>query len=336
MLQQPSISIESIAGRLEVEFGLQASEIVFLPIGADLNTAAYRVLTRDGCLYFLKLRCGDFKQTSVMVPRLLSDLGLPCLIPPLPTRNGTLWASLDSFNLILYPFIDGQDAYEAGMSDLQWVQLGELLQLIHAASLPAAVLNEIGRETWSSALRESLKTILEALESFPPLEPLRGDMLAFLKAQRGTILGAISQANRLAVGLQRVPPGFCLCHGDLHAGNLLLTPTGDLYLVDWDDLLLAPKEKDLMSVGGGMFGNWRTSSEEETFFYQGYGPVEVNPDAITYYRLERVIADLEVECRQILGVNGNLADRQQAFTWMESNFLPNGALSIALHGAADH
>ena len=53
-------------------------------------------------------------------------------------------------------------------------------------------------------------------------------------------------------------PDFIVCHFDIHAGNILIDDDGSLYIVDWDDPILAPKERDLMYIGGGLLGGWYT------------------------------------------------------------------------------
>ena len=38
----------------------------------------------------------------------------------------------------------------------------------------------------------------------------------------------------------------------VHAGNVLLGDNDKLAIVDWDNPIMAPKERDLMFVGGGI------------------------------------------------------------------------------------
>ena len=40
-------------------------------------------------------------------------------------------------------------------------------------------------------------------------------------------------------------PKFVLCHSDIHAGNVLLGGNETIYIVDWDDPIMAPKELSL-------------------------------------------------------------------------------------------
>jgi spectinomycin phosphotransferase len=150
-----------------------------------------------------------------------------------------------------------------------------------------------------------------------------------LQAKRAEIIDLVERAERLAGVLQARSPEFVLCHADLHAGNFLLDGNGAFYIVDWDTLTLAPKERDLMFIGGGLLGGWRTPEEEETLFYRAYGQRDVDPIALAYYRYERIIQDIAVFCERIFSTNGTGADREQSFHYLASNFLPNGTIKIA-------
>lgn len=69
--------------------------------------------------------------------------------------------------------------------------------------------------------------------------------------------------------------------------------------------------------------------EEEALFYQGYGPTPLDPVALAYYRYERIIEDIAVECRLIFSGAGSDEDRARELRFLMSNFLPNHALAIA-------
>ena len=150
-----------------------------------------------------------------------------------------------------------------------------------------------------------------------------------MKAKRDETLELVERAERLALMLQVQTPEFILCHGDIHAWNLLIDINDALYMVDWDTLIFAPKERDLMFVGGGLGGNGHTLQEEETLFYQGYGQTRINPIAIAYYRYERIIEDIAVYCEQILLTDEGGDDRVQSLENLKSNFKPNGTIKIA-------
>lgn len=80
--------------------------------------------------------------------------------------------------------------------------------------------------------------------------------------------------------------------------NGIIDKKGSLFIVDWDTLVFAPKERDLMFIGAGLGENWCMQNEEK-FFYQGYSQTNINLEAICYYRYERIIEDIVVFCQQI-------------------------------------
>jgi len=109
----------------------------------------------------------------------------------------------------------------------------------------------------------------------------------------------------------------------------LITPTGTLYIVDLDTLILAPKERDLMFVGGGLAGGWHTPQQEEILFYQVYGATQLDGVALAYYRYERIIQDIAVYCEELLSDRGSAEDRAQSLYYLTSNFRPGSVLEIA-------
>jgi spectinomycin phosphotransferase len=76
-------------------------------------------------------------------------------------------------------------------------------------------------------------------------------------------------------------------------------------------------------------GSGRSPQEEETLFYQGYGHTKINPIALAYYRYERIIEDIAIECEQLFLSDDDGEDRIQALANMKSNFRPKGTIAMA-------
>ncbi len=330
MLEKPDLSEEKIAACVREAYGLSVDQVVFLPLGADGNTAVYR-LTSNPPVYFLKLRGGLFDETSVTLPQCLNERGINQIISPLPTKTGWFWTHLGTYTVILYPFVTGRNVYEVNLSDRHWHELGAALKQVHTAVIPPAITNHIRQEDYSPQWRESVKRSLVLAASSDFADPIAAQVVALLRTKRAEILDLVGRAERLAQTLQSQSPEFIVCHSDLHAGNILVDEAHDtFYIVDWDEPILALKERDLMYAGGGLMGRWRTPDEEEALFYTGYGSqAAINQAALAYYRYERIVQDIAIYCEELLLSDEGGADRAQSLYYLQSNFLPGHTVEIA-------
>ena len=136
MLEKPEIPDEKILACLQAEYGLPVLQIAFLPLGGDLSTAVYRLVTQDETPYFCKLKREFFHPVSVALPSFLHQQGITQIIPPLVTTSGQLWAVLDEFHLILYPFVEGTSGYELELTEGQWAVFGAAVRQLHTISAP--------------------------------------------------------------------------------------------------------------------------------------------------------------------------------------------------------
>jgi len=330
MLTKPDIADELIISRLQDEYGLHVATLTFLPIGADLRTAVYRVLAEDGTAYFMKLR-RKFKDVIVRVPLFLKESGVQEIIIPYETKSGQHWADFGEYKIILYPFIEGKDGFERELTDQHRRTLGTAFRKIHSAQIPSELKESIRKETFSSEWRDDMKSYQAQVEKEVFTEPTAAKLVEFMKSKRSEITRLIERSEQIASKLQSEPLELVLCHTDIHGGNILIRTDGQppvIYIVDWDDPILAPKERDLIFIGGGIDEIWKTK-REEAVFYEGYGKMEINIEALAYYRYERVIEDLVVICEQLLTTDGGGADRERSYGWFTSNFEPGQTIEIA-------
>lgn len=154
-------------------------------------------------------------------------------------------------------------------------------------------------------------------------------MALFLKSKSSEILKLVERAETLAITIQKHPLDYVLCHADMHGWNLIVDKENALYIVDWDTLIFAPKERDLMFIGAGIWNSGLTAAEEESLFYQGYGKAEINQDVLAYYRFERIIQDIGDYCEYIFLSDEGGDDRMQCFEYLKSNFLPGSTIERA-------
>lgn len=317
-----------IVACLREAYALPVVQVAFLPLGADLATAVYRAVADDGSAYFLKLRRGSFHAATVQLPHMLSQRGMAQLIAPRPTQTGALWTQLNSFTAVLFPFVAGQHGFAQALSERHWTELGAALRMLHAMDVPPALARTIPREDYGAQWRAQVTAYqaLVAMRQFD--EPAAAQLARLLTEQDATIRQIVARAGQLGRALAAQPPEQCLCHGDIHAGNVLIDGADQLRIVDWDTLIFAPKERDLMFVGAGVGGVWN-DDQEVAWFYNGYGDTTINQAALAYYRYERIVQDIAVTCVQLLESDAGGDDRAEALHQLRSQFAPRNVVAMA-------
>lgn len=329
MLEPPDIPMERIIDCLRVAYDLRIAHIAFLPLGADQNTAVYRAVAEDGAPFFAKLRGGTFDAIAVDLPRFLYERGVAEIIPPLVTTSGQLSADLAPHTVIVYPYIEGRNGNEVTLSPGQWEAFGAAVRRLHSAALPPALAAAIPRETYTPRWRESLRASLERAEAGAPVDPVAAQAIPFLPERREEILDLVERTERFARALRARSVPLVACHSDFHAHNILIDGHDHLYIVDWADPILAPKERDLMFPGGAQGFLGYTVEEEERLFFRGYGHAEVDRTALAYYRYERIIQDLAIFGEQLLMTDEGGADRRQWLRFLLSALDPDGPIAMA-------
>lgn len=322
MLEKPNVADEKIVACLREEYGLRLAEFMFLPLGGDLSSALYRGVAVEGTPYFIKLRRGAFDETTVDLPKFLYAQGITQVIPPLETIRGALRADFGDWKIILYPFVEGRNAYEVALTEQQWSDFGAAMRQIHSVDLPPQLAQNIERETYSPEWRDSTTRLVERVMQETFDDPIMADGAAFLRERSAEALALVQRAKELAEMAQASNLKFGLCHGDLHAGNLLITPHGPAYVVDWDYPVLAPRERDLMFIGGGQGFVADSAEDEERQFYEGYGDLQIDPVALAYYRIERAVTDISVEGERILSATLSAQERAQSLEYFKWEWLP--------------
>ena len=321
MLSKPDISNDTIVSCGLDNFGLRIAEATFLP-SADINSAVFRITTDDRARYLLKLRRADFDEVAVTVPAYLQSQGILGVMAPIATITKQLWIHARGFYWMLYQFFEGKNGFEAPLSPAQWKALGETMRKVHGAILPVDLARRVPHESYSPHNRTIVKALDAQAERLLFDDPVTARLAGFWKTNRTEIMTVVERSEQLAKQMRDRATEFVLCHSDLHAGNVLLGDDDKLAIVDWDNPIMAPKERDLMFIGGGIGDTWNDPREKE-WFYSGYGRAEIDLVAIAYYRYERIVADFAAYGEQIFAMNGPVKDRETGLDRFMNQFRHN-------------
>ncbi len=337
MRTPPELPDGAIAALLREGYGLRLTQSTFLPLGADPDTFAFQVVADGAQAYFLKLRRGPFREVAARMPAFLYASGVRNVMAPLPTAVGTLWTIAHGFAWMLYPYFEGRDGYEVALSRAQWARLGETFRAVHSTRLPPDLAALVPRETYSPRWRDAARAF-DREANLDHDDPAGARLAELWRRNRPEIGRVVERAAELARRLEAMRLEQVVCHADLHGANVLVGPPGSddaLTVVDWDEVILAPKERDLMSVGAGLFGGWTPGgccpdpAMEEPWFSEGYGPAEVDPVALAYYRYERIVADFAAYADEIWNQRIGPEDREIGVSQLAGQFQPGHVVDLA-------
>jgi spectinomycin phosphotransferase len=331
MLQKPPIADEALATCAHATYGITVARLEFLPLGEDTNAGVYRVAASDGSTYFLKVRRGAVYSPSVTVPRALRAAGMAEVVAPLPTITHEPWGTVGEFAVLLYPFVAGESGWDR-MTAARWHAYGAILRRLHTTRLPDEIIRTLPRETFVPAAGP--RAVVEALLAG---EHERGDdseaarqLAAFVREHREEIARILRRADELSQALQGTQAEFVLCHADCHPANLLIAAPDTLHIVDWDQPMLAPRERDLMFVVGTGVGGFVEGSPDAEAFFAGYGPATIDPVALAYYRYEWALQDIGGFADRIFLIPGlEEATKLGAMQWLNVIFKPGAIADMA-------
>jgi spectinomycin phosphotransferase len=249
--------------------------------GADIAAQVWKATTATN-VYAVKWS-GAGTNTGHQFAAFLADSGLPGVPELIRTTEGGLWSVHAKKRLTITPWIDGPRAAETGLTDEQWSEYGVLLRRVHDAEPPPRLREALPKhshiDTRTPALAAEVRTRLETPEGEVEEE------LAAVWTQYDDIITDLLNNRPPAPNGPRV-----VCHGDPHLGNVLIDK--HLHLIDWDDVIYAPREQDLMFMLGGMGDVGPTTPAQLEAFLAGYGPHALDEEAIHYYRHVRAFEDV--------------------------------------------
>jgi spectinomycin phosphotransferase len=329
---RPPVTIRALVAAIRDAYGIVPSRVRFLPLGHDARAWVYRVEELGGGTWLAKLRDGIPELAAVRVPRHLHEGGLKEVVAAITTRSGEPWAAIGAATLVLTPFVEGASAVARPLDDEQWRAYGRFLGALHAVRLPPALARSVPRETFRPYNATGVRALV-AERPLPPRGPQRAGLAAVWRDQAVRITRLLDRAEVLGHDLARRRPPHVVCHADIHRANILVDDAGRLRVIDWDGVVLAPRERDLMFVIDGIIAGPPVTPREEALFREGYGPLDADAVALAYYRHAWAIQDIGEFAEQVLR-RGPVAraERDHALELLAGQFDPDGQVPAAEAG----
>jgi spectinomycin phosphotransferase len=335
MREKLGIPEDYLRSCLQEHYGLRPISLEFLPLGLDTRSGVYRFMSEHYAHYLLKVRSGPFYEPSCLVPRYLSDQGISSVVAPVLTNSHKLWARFENWTVTVYPFLDGDTSW-TGMTNEHWRELGAIFKRIHKVPPPPHSFQSLRKETFDPTEYARWVRVFESQHIYGhrDCDVSRRALRSSWMAHQTTIRTVVISLENLAQALQRRSGLYILCHADLHPANLIRDRAGQVFVIDWDEVMLAPKERDFIYVRGLPADG--SEGQETIPFFQGYGQTEIDWIALAYYRWERVVQDL-IECARDVFLRDDLGEETKADAAQLFDTIVAGGTDIqAAYAASTH
>jgi spectinomycin phosphotransferase len=302
-----------------------------LPVqgGADPKARLWRATSADGRVLALKTSDGG-SPIGAKLMTLLSASGVPGVPGPLATLEGDPSSVRDGVRLTVLPWI------ESGPSELRrddWASVGAILARVHGQAVTPELAALVPKdEDYVEHVLEVAPRTGKSLRhrlTGPGQRDAPVQELAMLWRSAGPLFAHLLDAARQL--RDELPPApQVLCHADPHKGNLLVDPSHRVWLLDWDDALLAPRERDLVfPLGGvGFFGPSDDAGKQA--FHDGYGPLSIDPRRFAYYLALRALEDLGSWALDVCAVRAEETSRRRALAVVEECLSSRGIVTVAV------
>ncbi|WP_433538521.1 phosphotransferase enzyme family protein [Micromonospora sp. CA-249363] len=316
-----------VVGWVSAEFGLELSTVDEVAHGADLRARLWRGATGDGARYAVKVSGGG-TPAGLIVAAHLAERGVPGIAAPVRTRDGRLYAERDGVRLSVVPWVSDLRALDGPMTEAHWRSYGELLAAVHAVPVTGELERLLpgGGDAYPLIMAATRDVAGRLRDQADSGDPLVAELAAVWSANADRVSTVLGGVERLASG--RSGPAV-VCHGDPHLGNLLLGPDGQVWLIDWDDAVLAARECDLMFVVGGVLAFAPITPEQERAVLAGYGGVDIDAVRLAWFLAVRALDDLSDWTRQALDPTASPDDRATAARIVRGLVSPVGLVTLA-------
>lgn len=331
----PVIEGDALVEWVRADFGVSLTSTSQVFGGQDSEAVVMHAATVDGAAVAVKV------SRSVGIGGLLVSAHLAGQIPsgvptPLQARSGQPYSIVSGRRLSLTPWISGRRAFGTGMEPHQWRSFGALLSRVHAAQVPLRVANRLPVEDYrtpAAAIVRTLDTNIRGQEArrFARADetPLTGALIRDWLGAADSLAVILEHVDDLGEELRAGSAATVVCHSDAHIANVLLDDHDEVWLLDWDEVVRAPRERDLMFVIGGVLADAPVTGEEQRWFFDGYGPAEIDPIRVAYYRCSWALQDVADYAARVLERSGGPSAAGQALTLFRDVVSPTGIVALA-------
>jgi spectinomycin phosphotransferase len=182
---------------------------------------------------------------------------LPFVVAPIAGHgNGVVLCIGGRYALSVFPFLEVApteygEFRNAGDRDEALALIGQVHNATDCIPIDGLRQNTLDVPN-ESALLETLRSLDEPWRAGPFGEPAR----KLLVTKADDVRDRLRRLIALRGAVQADRSGWVVTHGETHASNIVRTRSGELVMVDWDTVALAPRERDMWNLVDERAPDW--------------------------------------------------------------------------------
>jgi spectinomycin phosphotransferase len=302
------IDPQTILQTVQLEYGLAIQEMEFLlrGWGGDCFVAK----TAEGIRYFLKfhdeteflaLAAGARDFYLPLMDQLHHKGILPHIPHPSPTLQGDFSLTIEPYELVITNFIEGHLVGFGRLPDPILIRLAELTGILHRSKSQLEFQHPFV-DAFQINYEDLLVQSLDEIETITPADrPGKQALKNLVLPQKNLVLEILNRHKELQTFARATDKPTVVCHTDLHGANLMTDDQDNLFILDWENAMLAPPEHDLFFfVADERFG--------DLFFpaYQKHvGSMDLDVQFFEFYLYRRAFEDVTDFMVRILNGDGS-------------------------------
>lgn len=281
----------ALADALRTHWGVEAVRLDHMPVG--FGSHHWKAVEGGSSEWFVSCDdldarngeqaadhvCADLDRAFRTAVALREEAGLEFVLAPVRSATGDVLHRLDRrYTIRVEPFVDGWAGTDGEFDRPEERRsAATLVGRLHGATatVPAGL---PGREDFALPGRAALERALGRLDAPWEEGPFAEAARALLRDHERSVRERLGAYDRLAGRLGQEPGAWVVTHGEPHSANLIREPDGGLRLVDWDTVVVAPRERDLWMVLDRDLTGW------DEYRAVAGGRVELDHAALRLYR----------------------------------------------------
>ncbi len=311
-VDSPSIDKQALCRLIKDQYGLDVAGLTFVPQGEE--SYGYSLETSAQSRYFVKV-CEHHSELNIRyeaASRLRTQCGLEFVVHPIATRQGEFQPNLGEYAVAVFDFVEGIVSDRNGFSDEEWQQVASLTAALHQ-SVRCPALPPLPVERFEIWFEDWLLKVLSAIgDTRPPNSEWAREARKLLSREKNDILMTLEKLKQLAERACAITYEQALTHGDLKPENFIKDRRGNLHIIDWSKIAIAPPERDLVNFVGRRF----------ELFLQAYlssydKAPRLHPELFEFYSYFMILWGIADYGSWILLEDADLVEQEYAWTQLQ-------------------